>query len=364
MSLGRVLGFPLRLRPSTLIFAALVTLAYGSVLARGPHAGATGYVVAFSFVVLLFVSVLLHELGHALTAKRCGIGVRGITLELLGGYTEMTRAAPTPGVDLLVSVAGPAVSLGLGVGASLTALALPDGGLVNELVLQLAVSNLIVAAFNSLPGLPLDGGRILAAVVWAVTGDRGRGVIIAGWTGRIVALATAVGALLLAQLGPTSPFGLAFALLVAMTLWHGAGRAIRAAQAQRQVGSLDLLSLARPLAPVPGAMSLADARQLLADSPDPSAVLAVVDDGDRVVAVVDDAAAAAVPAERLAFVTVAMVARDLAAIPALDAEDDAEQVLAAVRDNPAAQHLVTSGEDVLGVLRVADIARALESIRK
>ena len=110
--------------------------------------------------------------------------MRGITLELLGGYTEMDRDAPTPRVDLLVSLAGPAVSLVLGLVAVLATVALPDRTLPDQFALQLAVSNVIVAVFNILPGLPLDGGRALRAVVWAVSRDRHLGTEVAGWAGR------------------------------------------------------------------------------------------------------------------------------------------------------------------------------------
>ena len=135
-------------------------------------------------MVCLLGSVLLHELGHALTARRYGIGVRGITLELLGGYTEMDRDAPSPRVDLLVSLAGPAVSArARRWPRSPPPLALPDGTLADQLAFQLAVSNVIVAVFNSLPGLPLDGGRALRAAVWALTRDRHLGTEVAGWVG-------------------------------------------------------------------------------------------------------------------------------------------------------------------------------------
>ncbi|HEX5741480.1 MAG TPA: site-2 protease family protein [Pilimelia sp.] len=109
IALGRLAGAPVRLQPSALIFAGLVALAYGPALsAAGDRSAVAGYLVAVSFVVLLFVSVLLHECGHALAARRCGVGVRGITLELLGGYTELDRPAPRPGVEVAVAAAGPA----------------------------------------------------------------------------------------------------------------------------------------------------------------------------------------------------------------------------------------------------------------
>lgn len=169
---GRVLGTPVYVNPSMLLLALVVTVVYGGYAATelglpGPFA----YAVGFGFVVCLLGSVLLHELGHALTARRFGIGVRGITLELLGGWTEMDRDAPSPRVDALVSLAGPAVSLVLGGLATGAALLLPDRTIAGEIAFQLAASNVIVAVFNVLPGLPLDGGRALRALLWAVFKD-------------------------------------------------------------------------------------------------------------------------------------------------------------------------------------------------
>src|ERR1044072_7620212 len=105
LTVGRLWGVPLFLNPSVILLAALITLLYGNFVRNQLNlSGAGGYLVGFGFVVCLLVSVLLHELGHAITARRFGIGVKGITLELLGGYTEMDRDAPNPKVDLLVSL--------------------------------------------------------------------------------------------------------------------------------------------------------------------------------------------------------------------------------------------------------------------
>src|SRR5258706_230965 len=147
------------------------------------------YAFALGFVLCLLLSVLLHEIGHAVVARHYGIGVKAITLELLGGYTEMDGDSPHPRADLFVSIVGPIVSAVLG-GAALGAwLALPGDGVINQLAFQLAWSNLIVAVFNALPGLPLDGGRALRAIVWGVTGNRHTGSTVAGWIGRILAVA-------------------------------------------------------------------------------------------------------------------------------------------------------------------------------
>lgn len=373
-SLGRVLGFPVYLNTSVLLLAVLVTFLYGEfVLRQLELSQPAGYAIGFGFVVCLLASVLLHELGHALTARRYGIGVRGITLEMLGGYTEMDRDAPSPKVDLLVSLAGPAVSFGLGLLAVVATVTLPERTLLNQFAFQLALANLLVAVFNVLPGLPLDGGRALRAAVWAVTRDRHLGTEAAGWVGRVVAAGTAGLVALLTVVGIMSPFSLVFMLLVAFTLWQGASQSIRVGRISRRFPLVDLAALARPVVTVPSGTPLAEAeRRGVEPGARPAGAgggraepsLGVADFSGRLVALVDRAAAAAVPPERRPWVSVDAVARGVDNVHRLPIGLTGEQVVRVVQQNPGAQYLVMAGEDVIGVLHVADLAQLLEPRRK
>jgi Zn-dependent protease len=361
---GRVLGIPIYLNASMFLLAALVTFVYGDyVRAQLGLPAPAGYAVGFGFVVCLLGSVLLHELGHALTARRYGIGVRGITLELLGGWTEMDRDAPNPRVDALVSLAGPAVSLVLGGVATALSFALPDRTVAGQIFFQLAASNIIVAVFNVLPGLPLDGGRALRAAVWALIGDRNRATEVAGWAGRAIAFGTACVVTVLYRQGLITLFGLLFILLVMVTLWQGAGQSIRLARMTRRFPLVDLRALVRPVLSVPSGTSLAEAQRRAAEDDRPGLALAVADASGRILALVDPAGAARVPMERRPWVAVDTVARGVDALPALPAALSGEQVVRAVQAHPGAQYLVTAGEDVLGVLHVADLATVLEPRR-
>ena len=361
---GHVRGIPVYVNASMLLLALLVTVVYGGYAESelglpGPYA----YAVGLGVVVCLLGSVLLHELGHALTALRFGIGVRGITLELLGGWTEMDREAPTPRVDALVSLAGPAVSLVLGGLATAAAFVLPDRTIAGEIAFQLAASNVIVAVFNVLPGLPLDGGRALRAGVWALIKDRNRATEVAAWAGRGIALLTGLVALTLYRLNLFTLFGLLFIMLVAFTLWQGAGQSIRLARMTRRFPLVDLRTLARPLFAVPSGTPLAEAERRADAADRAKAALAVSDSSGRVVALVDTAGAAAVPAERRPWVAVDTVSRDLGRLPALPLGLTGEQVVRAVQAHPGAQYVVTAGEDVVGVLHIADLAELLEPRR-
>jgi len=359
--LGRVLGVPVFLHASWLLLAVFVTIAYGQVVAeRLDLAPGAPYLVGFGFVLCLVLSVLLHELGHAVTARRYGIRVRGITLELLGGYTEMEGDAPRPGVELVVSLAGPAVSLVLGVAAAIATWLLPMDTVVGQVAFQLAAANLIVAVFNTLPGLPLDGGRALRAAVWAISDDRHLGTRVAGWSGRVVSAVTLIGASALLASGLLTPFGFVFMALVAFTLWQGATAAIRLARISARFPLIDLNLLARPVYTVPTGTPLAEAQRRVAESGQRDGLLGVADSTGRLVALVHPEAANAVPAERRPWISVDAVARSTSSLGAIPVETKGEAVIRAVQANPGSEYLVTAGDDVVGVLRLTDLAHLLE----
>jgi Zn-dependent protease len=349
--LGRVLGFPLFLRWSVLLLVGLVTLLSGQLI---------GYEVGFGFVVCLLASVLLHELGHALTARRLGIGVRGITLEILGGYTEMERDAPDPRSELLVSLAGPAVSLGLGLAGAVLAVLLPDGG-VRQVAVLVTTANLIVAVFNALPGLPLDGGRALRAAVWALTGSQQRGTAVAARSGQLVGAGTGVAAVWLYVIGMVSEFGLVLMILVAFSLWQGASVSARVARLSGLVPLIDVDKLARPIFAVPTGTPLAEAQRQASAAGAGGSALAVADSTGRLVALVHTSAVEAVPAARRPWVPVDAVARELAAVRSVPAGLRGADALRVLQSDPAGEYLVTTDDRVVGVLRAADVARLLRT---
>lgn len=363
LRLGVIAGVPVYLQSSWLLLAVVVVILYGP-LAQNmlPQLSTVGgYSLAVGFVLCLLLSVLLHELGHAVMARRFGIGVRAITLELLGGYTEMESDSPNAKADLFVSLTGPLVSLVLGLAALGLEWLLPERTILNQLAFQLAWSNLIVAVFNALPGLPLDGGRALRAAVWAVTGNQHTGSRVAGWIGRLVAVGTVGAGFLLAYYRGLSLFSLAFTLLVAWTLWQGATAAIRNGRLASLLPRVNLRALARPVFVVPPGTSLAEASRRAVEAGHPDAALAVADASGQVVALVHEQAAAAVPPPRRPWVPVESVARAVEPGWTLPVELTGEDVIRAVQAHPAPSYLVVAGADVVGVLRTSDLARLLNS---
>jgi Zn-dependent protease len=337
------------LSPAWFALAALLTLAYGR-QAAGDGPTVLRYGLGAGFVLFLLGSVFLHELGHALVCRRYGIGVRAITLEVLGGHTEMDRDAPRPGVELAVSLAGPLTSFVLGGLLAGAARLLPPHTVGGRLLVQLAISNLVVAVFNALPGLPLDGGRALQALIWALTGDPHRGNRIAGWTGRLLAVGCA-GAALAAYLSrQLSLPGAALVVLVGLTLEYGAGQAIWHGRRAARLSRLSAGALARPIFPVPTGMPLGEARRRAAD-----AALGVADDDGRLVALVHSSTAATAPEDS----AVDTLAEDVTAERTISAGLRGADVLRAVQADPLGEYLVMSGQDVVGVLRAADVARVL-----
>ncbi|MFD4196892.1 site-2 protease family protein [Amycolatopsis thermoflava] len=189
--LGRYAGVPVGAHWSVLVILVLLTdvIATSVLPAAAPgHATGAYWGTAVAASVCFLASLLAHELGHAVTARHYGVGVRRITLWLLGGAAELEGSAPNPRADFVIAAIGPAISLVLGGlcwgTAFLAAGVLPE--LVATGIAWIGITNVVLALFNLLPGTPLDGGRVLRAAVWKRTGDRARAALVAGRTGQVL----------------------------------------------------------------------------------------------------------------------------------------------------------------------------------
>lgn len=183
--IGFLFGIPLFLDPSWFFILALVTIVNALEFSHSFElvlAWSAGLVTA----LLLFCSVVMHELGHSLVARSQGIKVNSITLFIFGGVASIEQESKTPGEAFQVAIAGPAVSLTLCGLLYLLTQRLPTSGLPYIIASDLARINLILALFNLIPGLPLDGGQVLKAAVWKLTGNRFQGVRWAANTGLVL----------------------------------------------------------------------------------------------------------------------------------------------------------------------------------
>lgn len=368
--MGRPFGIPVHVSPTWFLVAALITYFFAPLVAdRLPGIGFWRYAVAFAFAVLLYASVFVHELSHSVVARWFGLPVRRITLYLLGGVSEIEREPPTPLREFLVAFAGPLLSLALGVGGLGLALVLPAATVPGVLAYELALANLLVGVFNLLPGLPLDGGRMLRAGVWRITGRPAAATLAAAWGGRILGVLVFLTPFAIAALRGTAPgfVQVIWAALIGSFLWVGAGQALRAARFRERLSRVAARELVRPAVSVAGDTPLAEALRRADDGraddrrggDGRAAGLVVVDPDGTPIALVSDAAVSATPAQRRPWVDVGSMARTLRHGQVLSADLTGSDLLSAMRETPSQEYLlVEGGGRTYGVLRSKDVENA------
>jgi Zn-dependent protease len=380
--MGRIFGVPVYVAPSWIIVALLITVSYAQPVAYDiPEIGAARFIVSFSFAVLLYASVLIHELGHAVTALRLGLPVRRITLQLLGGVTEMGAQAKSPRREFAIAAAGPALSLLLGLVAwasihllgatpgwlnGPSAAADPDDSVKLRIALELLdalmVANVFVGIFNLLPGLPLDGGVMLRSALWAATGRSGTATIAAGWIGRGVAVVVISLPLLIASAAGHQPqlYSVVWFALLGGFIWIGATGAMRGAALRELLPQLSVRSLTRRAIGVNGELPLAEALRQAGVAG--ANGLVVIDSAGRPVGLVNEAAVSATPQERRPWVAVATLSRRLEPALVLGAGLGGEDLLRRMEACPATEYLVLEDNgDIFGVLAAADVRRAVQN---
>ena len=362
--IGRAAGAPIILAPSWLLAAVVLTAIFApTVQARAPQLGALTYVVALGFVVLLFVSVLVHELAHGLVARSRGQVVHEFAITLWGGHTAFGGAAPTPATSALVAVVGPVANLVIAVACWAAAQGVPSAGLAGLLLYAGAFSNGFVGLFNLIPGLPLDGGRVLEALVWRVTGDRHRGAVVAGWGGRVVAVAVVAWALVLPILAGTSPdlYTIVWTVVIGSFLWSGATSAITGARTGRAVTAITVAAVGLPATVVEAHATLADADRARGTA-GVDDVVVLAPDG-RPAAYVDRAAAAAVAPDHRASTPVVAVCVVLPVGSVVDASLEGAELVQAVGHATRMSPVVVAvhGGRVVALVRAVDVIAALRS---
>ena len=235
---GSLFGIPFYVNPSWFLVLGLVTLSYGSQLvASFPQLGVIiPWILGFITALLLFASVLAHELGHSFVAQAQGIEVKSISLFLFGGLAMLDKESKTPWQAFSVAIAGPLVSIVLYVLLTVTTTLLSLPAPLAAIISLLAALNLVLALFNLIPGLPLDGGNILKAIVWKITGNPNQGVLWASRFGQAfggLAIITGISGVFF-NIGP----GSFWTLLIGWFLWQNAGMSAQSATVQDKLSSL------------------------------------------------------------------------------------------------------------------------------
>lgn len=359
---GRLAGIPIGVQPLWLVIVALITYSLGAVYYPEQASGiapAVAYALGLLSALLLFASILLHELGHAVVAQRYGVEIEEIDLWLLGGVARMKGYPKTAGDELRFALAGPAVTLAIAAVFWSLALVLPSSSpsALSAVIEYQAFVNSAILAFNLLPAFPLDGGRVARALIWGRIGDLTRATAVAasigrgfGWgmigLGLLTAAAGVLGGLWLALIG--------FFVIAAAKAEEG-GLRVRTAFAGREAGKF----MSFPAVTVPAAASVEDAvedffvRHRFSAFP--------VLDGDRLVGLIDFAAVERVPEDRRPSTTAGEVAFQDSEL-VVDEHQDVAELL----ERPAFQRvgravvLTASGE--VGILSITDVNRALRAL--
>jgi Zn-dependent protease/CBS domain-containing protein len=247
---GSLFGIPFYINPSWFLVLGLVTFDFGSYLAGlfPGLGGALPLLLGLVVALLLFASVLAHELGHSFVAIRQGIKVQSIALFLFGGLASLEKESETPAQAFWIAIAGPAVSLMLF--ALFTAIGVGTGisGPLAAIAGLLAYINLALALFNLIPGLPLDGGNILKSLVWKITGNPYKGVVFASRVGQFLGwIAIALGTLSILGISNIGSF---WTLLIGLFLLQNAGRSAQSASLSEKLTTLKAEDAVTPNSPI------------------------------------------------------------------------------------------------------------------
>jgi Zn-dependent protease len=359
-----------------LILFLLIFLLSDSYELLFPEAPELAFVLAVVSALLLFASILLHELGHAVVAIRNGIQIAGIDLFFFGGVAKMSRDTDSAGVEFRVAVAGPVVTLLIVVVCAVAGVAVagPDGfrstllfetgpGPVDQVLGYLVTVNAFVLIFNLLPAFPLDGGRIVRAIAWKLTGERGKATRFAATLGRGFAILMMAAGVVLPLIGVIALISGVWFVLIGFML----GNAARAAVAQSVVSSrlegvlvADVMD-SQPIA-VPAEASIERAQEeffLRYGWP----WFPVIDVGGRLLGLVTNTEIDAVPEERRSETTIeSVMTPDQAGTLRVGIEDSLERLIDSRTDGlrRLGAVMAVDGDGVLrGVVTLRQVELAL-----
>ncbi len=359
--LGRIAGIELGVNWSWLIAAVLFTwvLADGVFPQTNPGLGDGVYLaMALVAVAVFFASLVAHEFGHALQARREGVAIDGITLWVFGGVAKLAGPFPTPEAELRIALAGPAVSLVLGVVFLAVAALLPLPAAADGVVHWLGNTNLVLLAFNMLPALPLDGGRVLRALLWRSRRDFRAATRTAAALGRGFGQGLIVlGVLAVVAGGGASGVWLAF---IGWFLLGAADAEARAAELGGLVSGLRVAdAMVRDPVVVAPDLSLEDFLERVFFAHRHTAY-PVVDDAGRAQGIVSFRDALRLPRDRWQELRVADVMVPIERSDIFAPDLALEEAMRRLAGSQLRRALVVRGPELIGLLSVTDVVRLLE----
>jgi len=357
---GRIAGIRIAIHWSWLVVFVLITwmLADSVFPEANPGLSDGAYIaMALAAAVLFFTSLLLHELGHALQARREGVEIDGISLWLFGGVARFKGMFPSAGAEFRIAIAGPLVSLVIGLVFVLVAWALPLPRGVDAVAAWLGFINLILLAFNLIPALPLDGGRVLRSALWARSGDLASATRTASVVARGFAYLMIAGGL--AELVFLRSYGGIWLAFLGWFLLQAAGGEARAIATRQALGGLRVGDImVRNPATVREDMSLGGFMDDVVWSRH-FTTYPVVDDG-RAVGLLPFRCVAEIPRTEWDERSVRDCMLRLDQVPVVTADDRLVDVLDRLGESDLRRALVLDDGRLVGLLSITDLMRALE----
>lgn len=377
--IGKLFGIPIRIDPSWILIFLLLVYQLATIVLPFELRVRIGRGVPFDLIVLaviasllLFASVVAHELAHALMARWRGVSVLGITLFIFGGVAQIGDEPDTPATEFLIAIVGPLISFVIAIlaaGVWIWLQALDGMGVffqtpvqfgwryVSVVAFYLAQANLLLAVFNLLPGFPLDGGRVLRAILWAVMQDQKRATFWGMVSGRGVALLLAgVGVYFIAG----REYSGGWLLLMAWFLWRAAGEAYHSLLAREMLKKITVGELMRaPLDRVSEVMSLRELAESFASRLRPPAL--AIDLNGNAVGLVGIEQVKQVQRAEWASTRVRQAMLPLSPELNVEPTDTAIHALKILTENDRDDVAVIQNGQVVGILGREELARFLQS---
>lgn len=349
---ARIGGVPVQIGASWLLLAAVITYIVGS---GAPELGTAAYIVGVAYAVSLLISVLVHEGAHAWMARALGFPVHRVVADLWGGHTAYDARLSTPGKAAAIAVVGPLANLALALVAWAASFAV-TAEVPSRILFGIAFVNLLLAVFNLLPGLPLDGGQLVDALVWRLTGRREKGLIAAGWTGRVVTVGVILWFVVRPLLTGQEPSltSIIWMGLIAVFMWQGATAAIRTGQARQMLGRGTVAQVVRPV-PVLGGTDVLEAAAAT------GGLAVVVEERGRPTSLVIPQDAQTVPRDRWVTTPVSALARIQPDrwVAETRSQDDLTAVVTAIQESGSQVVVAVEDGRVLGLVTVEAVNAAI-----
>lgn len=356
-----LLGVGIRIDASWILLALLIAWSLASGVFPGLYGGlpqSSYWAMAAATVVGVAASIILHELGHTLVARAFGLPIKSITLFVFGGVAEMEGEPKAPMAEFLMALAGPLVSVGLGFGFAALANVLAERAPTefHAVAHYLSMLNFTLAAFNMLPAFPLDGGRVLRAIVWLLSGDPLKATRIAARSGEVIAILL-MAAGVLSALGGAVGHGLWWVVLgwFLLSMARAHRREAEAKQLLSGARVRDLMT--RDPVTAPADMSVEDfVETVLARHPHD---LIPIISGEAVIGGAGFREAKAAARESWASTPLSSIAIPIAQIPTADQSLEIEAALERMQRAGASRLIVTDGGRLAGILTLKDLANHL-----